>query len=70
MGQANDGLPFQVRDKGTHIRIGVNAARDDVKLLIKRIKRCPFIPFVVRLAGWLLSIMVRLWKLIQLEKRV
>jgi len=42
--------------------MGVYAARYDVKLLIKGIKRLPFILFMVRLPGWLVLFMVRLWE--------
>jgi len=38
--------------EGTHISIGVNAARDDVNILIKRIWRWHFIHFVIRLVSW------------------
>jgi len=66
-GEQTDGVRKAISE-GKHIRIGVYAASSDVKLLIKRIKRWPLILFVVRLAGWLVLIMVMLWKLFLWEK--
>jgi len=44
--------------QGTHIGIGVDAAMNDVKLFIKRIRRWPFILFVFRLASLRLRLLL------------
>jgi len=54
-----------------HISVkGVNAGRDDVKLLIKRIKRWPLILFQVRLLGRLIQLWLWIMEIVSVGKVV